>query len=87
MCVCVRVHVRVSERECDTVLCLRFAETGRGFADKWRGQVTAQRDYHKGKEEEERKKKKEAQKIFLACPSTPALRLSTDSWHTNENRL
>lgn len=66
------------------LLCLRFAETGRGFADKRRGQVTAQRDYNKGTAEEE---KKEAQKTFLASPSTTALRLSTDSWRTNENRL
>lgn len=75
----------MSERESETVLCLRFAETGRGFADKRKGHVTAQRDYHKERQEEGGKK--EAQKTFLACPSTPALCLSTDSWHTNENRL
>lgn len=36
--------------------------------------------------EEERRRKKGAQKTFLACPSSPALRLSTDSWRTNENK-
>lgn len=41
----------MNERERETVLCLRFAETGRGFADKRRGHVTAQHDYHKGREE------------------------------------
>lgn len=60
LCVCVWAseEMWVSERESETVLCLRFAETGRGFADKRRGQVTAQRDYHKGREEGEKKKKK-----------------------------
>lgn len=46
----------VSERESETVLCLRFAETGRGFADKRKGHVTAQRDYHKERQEEGGKK-------------------------------
>lgn len=36
----------------EAVLCLRFAETGRGFADKPKGHVTAQRDYHKERQEE-----------------------------------
>lgn len=60
LCVCVWAseEMWVSERESETVLCLRFAETGRGFADKRRGQVTAQRDYHKGREEGEKKKKR-----------------------------
>lgn len=42
----------VSERESGAVLCLRFAETGRGFADKRKGHVTAQRDYHKERQAE-----------------------------------
>lgn len=49
-------------KERGRLLCLRFAETGRGFADKRRGQVRAQRDYHKGREEEEEKKKKKRHK-------------------------
>lgn len=42
----------MSERESGTVFCIRFAETGRGFADKQKGHVTAQRDYHKERQEE-----------------------------------
>lgn len=57
----------MSERESETVLCLRFAETGRGFADKRKGHVTAQRDYHK---ERQGVGGWGAQKTFLACPST-----------------
>lgn len=37
--------------------------------------------------EEKRRRKREAPKTFLVCHSTPALLLSTDSWHTNEDRL
>lgn len=52
------VHRCVSEGECETVFCIRFAETGRGFADKRKGHVTAQRDYHKERQEEGARKKK-----------------------------
>lgn len=57
VCVCVRASKEMWVKKSKTVLCLRFAETGRGFADKQRGQVTAQRDYHKGREEGEEKKR------------------------------
>lgn len=40
------------DRQSGTVLCLRFAETGRGFADKRKEHVTAQCDYHKERQEE-----------------------------------
>lgn len=82
------VHRCVSEGECKTVFCIRFAETGRGFADKRKGHVTAQRDYHKERQEEGGKKKKDRRHkrpSWLVPLHQPCL--STDSWHTNENRL
>lgn len=55
VCVCLCASAKTWMGDSESVLCLRFAETGRGFADKRRGQVTAQRDYHKGREEGEKK--------------------------------
>lgn len=65
------------------MLCLRFAGTGRGFA--WKEKDTLA--WLSSGETRGGGKKTEAQKAFLACPSTPALCFSNDSWHTNENKL
>ncbi len=77
LCVCVCVCERATKceqvKESETVLCLRFAETGRGFADKRRGQVTAQRDYHKEREEEEKRKRTYKRPSWLVPLQQPSV--------------
>lgn len=72
---CVREPAMKCEwvKESETVLCLRFAETGKGFADKQRGQVTAQRDYHKEKEEEEKRKRRHKRLSLLVPLHQPSV--------------
>ena len=79
LCVCVCVWPRVNEREWETVLCLRFAETGRGFADK-RSEDMLQHSMIITREEEEKRKEEEAEEEEKKKKSTkdlPGLSLYT----------
>lgn len=70
---CLRVRAHVLTGNCEwtraRLLCLRFAETGRDFADKWREQVTAQSDYHKEGREKSGTKDLPGLSLYISPPS------------------